>query len=128
MIRYPLTYNPILEYNAAIENGQVVVSKKVATVYRKLAQDVVNGCGDYAYKAKRANHAMGWSIKPLWEDNDSLREIVRNRSAWQLTHLLENGHAKKNGGRVQAYPHIKPAEERAIERVMNGVKKIYSAK
>lgn len=58
MIRYPLTYNPILEYNAAIENGQVVVSKKVATVYRKLAQDVVNGCGDYAYKAKRANHAI----------------------------------------------------------------------
>lgn len=58
MIRYPLTYNPILEYNAAIENGQVGVSKKVATVYRKLAQDVVNGCGDYAYKAKRANHAI----------------------------------------------------------------------
>lgn len=58
MIRYPLTYNPILEYYAAIENGQVTVSKKVATVYRKLAQDVVNGCGEYVYKAKRANHAI----------------------------------------------------------------------
>lgn len=65
MIRYPLTYNPILEYNAAIENGQVVVSKKVATVYRKLAQDVVNGCGDYAYKAKRANHAIEF-IENYW--------------------------------------------------------------
>ena len=65
MIRYPLTYNPILEYNAAIENGQVTVSKKVATVYRKLAQDVVNGCGDYVYRAKRANHAIAVSYTHL---------------------------------------------------------------
>lgn len=58
MILYPLAYNPILEYYAAIESGKEVVSRKVALVYKKLAEDVTNGTDAYIYKPKRANHAI----------------------------------------------------------------------
>ncbi len=58
MILYPLAYNPILEYYAAIESGKEVVSRKVALVYKKLAEDVKNGTDAYIYKPKRANHAI----------------------------------------------------------------------
>jgi hypothetical protein len=37
--------------------------------------------------------------------------VVYSDKQYRLTHLLEHGHAKQSGGRTQAQPHWKPAED-----------------
>lgn len=57
MIRYPANYNPIIEYNQSIIDGEVV-SEKVRKVYRKLVSDLNNTELEWEYDPKRANHAI----------------------------------------------------------------------
>ncbi|CUB44118.1 terminase large subunit [Bacillus velezensis] len=56
--RYPISYNPILEYWSKIESGEEVVSLKVRRIYKKLAADVYDQDSEYEYSVSRANHAI----------------------------------------------------------------------
>ncbi|PGX31013.1 terminase [Bacillus anthracis] len=58
MIKYPLSYNPILEYWYKIKTKQVIVSDKVRRVYKKLVTDLSSTKSEWEYNAKRANHAI----------------------------------------------------------------------
>lgn len=70
-----------------------------------------------------APHKLGmyqksWSVKKVSENANSLQVSVHSRNRYQLTHLLEHGHAKRNGGRTKAMPHIAPAESMGEEQLL----------
>lgn len=67
-------------------------------------------------------YARGWAYRVEFENDGDIRVRVYNRKKPQLTHLLEHGHAKQNGGRVEGHPHIGPAEQRAEQKLMKRVK------
>lgn len=56
-VRYPLTYNPVLEYWNEIESGRVMVCRKTYQWYKYLAM-MINNPGEYFYSVKRANHVI----------------------------------------------------------------------
>ena len=55
-------------------------------------------------------YARGWTSK--FETNVlSTQGVIYNKDVPGLPHLLEHGHAKRNGGRTPGTPHIAPVEE-----------------
>ena len=57
-------------------------------------------------------------------------EITVYSTKYQLTHLLEYGHEKwlwgnYTGDRVRAFPHIRPAEEKAKQKLVERIKKAW---
>ena len=75
---------------------------------------------------KSGRYAKSWAVKKTKETSNSLEVTVHSKNHYMLTHLLENGHAKRGGGRVRAIPHIAPAEEMGIreleERITRALK------
>jgi hypothetical protein len=67
---------------------------------------------------KRPSYAKGWRIK---KGNHKL--IVHNKTDYQLTHLLEHGHALRDGGRFEGTPHIAKHEKRVVKEYLKKIKK-----
>lgn len=72
---------------------------------------------------KTGAYASGWKMSRIGTTGFSIEGYrVQNDGHAQLTHLLEKGHAKVNGGRVRATPHIRPVEEAGIRTFMAMIK------
>ena len=61
------------------------------------------------------NYAKSWTMKTEKAIGQPHTRIIHAKAPhYRLTHLLEYGHAKVGGGRVEGRPHIRPAEEEVI--------------
>lgn len=62
--------------------------------------------------SESGEYARGWrKTKPEKTGRLGGVKVVIYNIVGQLTHLLENGHALRQGGRSPAIPHIAPAKE-----------------
>jgi len=102
--------------------------------YAELAADVMKDCVKKAGNTvkreaqagapeKSGRYKKSWAVKRQKETSSTLEVVVHSRNRYQLTHLLEKGHAKRGGGRVRAIPHIAPAEEKGIRELEEGIKR-----
>lgn len=85
------------------ENAEAMAEKTVQELKNTSPKRKRKGGGRYARR---------WASKKAFESASDIRYTVYNKSpTYRLTHLLENGHRKKGGGKVAAKVHIKPVEE-----------------
>ena len=88
-------------------------TKKAVKKAGKTVKEDINGSAP----VKTGRYAKSWATKVTAEDSQSISLVVYSPSRYMLAHLLENGHAKRGGGRVRAIPHIAPAEQQGIEQL-----------
>ena len=79
------------------------VRKTAATVKNEISANAPKDSGAYA---------KSWATKKVSENSHSMTVSVHSRNRYQIAHILEHGHAKRNGGRVSGKPHIAPAERK----------------
>jgi hypothetical protein len=97
-------------YSYEVSNDLDIAKNEVANKLKKdLSQDSPEKTGDYK---------KGWRIKKFKKAH-----VVYNKTDYQLTHLLEHGHVKINGGRTDAQIHIRPNEQIAIKDFLKRVDK-----
>ena len=76
-----------------------------------------------ASPVRTGRYRKGWQTSKAYESLENIRVIVHNKTDYQRTHLLENGHLTRDGvRRVPGIPHIAPAEEHAAQTLQNKVK------
>lgn len=96
----------LAKYTKEVEQGLEKVEKKVA----KETVDDLKATSPKLY----GDYSKGWKAKKVESSY-----IIHNATDYQLTHLLENSHALRDGGRSTPQPHIGPAEERAVEKFVS---------
>ena len=104
----------------ACEKGVIQTSKDAVDALR--AADPA-GSGEYSAWSK--NYNKGWTFRKEKSKRykGGIMSTVWNEKHYRLTHLLEKGHAKVNGGRTRAFPHIAPVAEKAETQLMDNIKK-----
>lgn len=92
----------------AADDMKKAVRKAGTSVKKEIQQNAPADTGAYA---------KSWAVKKEKETSDSIQLIVHSKNRYQLTHLLEHGHAKRGGGRVAGKAHIALAEEKAVRQL-----------
>ncbi len=97
---------------------------------REAVAQAVEDAGKKALKTVRAkspvhkgrwggHYKKGWKMKKERRGvyHDYMDVTIYNATDGPLVHLLEKGHQKASGGRVEGIPHVRPAYEEA-ERLL----------
>lgn len=110
-----LVMDGLREYSDLADTAmKKAVRKTAASVRKEISENTPKDTGAYA---------KSWATKKVTENSHKLEITVHSKNRYQLAHLLEKGHAKRGGGRVNGKPHIAPAEENGADLLESLIKK-----
>ena len=98
----------------ATEDMKDAVRSASKTVRKEIKENAPKDTGEYG---------KSWRVKKVRETSQTLAVVVHSRNRYQLAHLLEYGHALRNGGRYEGEVHIAPAEELGIRQLQEEIER-----
>lgn len=110
------------EIAKALEDYEDDISEVVEEVSNKIGKEAVEEVKQKSPK-KRGSYAKGWALKKDKQGKSKYSVKIYNKTDYQLTHLLEFGHATRNGGRTKAIPHIRPIEQKYVKEYEQELKR-----
>ena len=110
------------EITSAVREYTEDVSTSIAKKVDEVAKEVLKETKQMAPK-RTGEYAKTFTITK--DDGYGVtRRIIWNKKHYRRVHLLEFGHAKVNGGRVQAFPHLRPAYDKHAANLDDEIKRI----
>ena len=114
------------------------LASEIANGLSEYTQDIIQGINqksemvsDAAVKKLKQNspkktgkYARSWKLQTEKYHGEPDSHIIYNGKHYWLTHLLEFGHAKAGGGRVEARPHIAQVEQEVAEEFVREVEEV----
>ena len=91
------------------ENVDAAVIRVARRCLKKIRKDSPKRSGAYR---------KGWRMQ-IEKGPLSTAAVIYNRTRWFLIHLLEDGHQKAAGGRVEGTPHVEPAGQQAEKELVD---------
>lgn len=87
---------------------------------KKICKEVADDCKEKIQESAPVDtgrYKKSWNITETDSKKNGVTYTVHSKTRYRLTHLLEYGHAKRNGGRTKAQPHISKGEQLAIKEL-----------
>lgn len=107
-----------------LENYSDEVAEKTKEAVDEVAKEAKEEIDRHiTFHDKTGKYRKSLSVKTVRETKNNKTKVwhAKGKQA-RLTHLLENGHASRNGGSVQAYPHIKYGDDYVQEELPKRIK------
>ena len=116
-----MSFNLESEIAKALSNFNQEVAQEIGDIVDDLADDTVSKLRG-ASPRRTGGYANDWDSKL----NKRGERIIYQPKEYRKAHLLEFGHARRNGGRnVGAQPHIKEIENEVIKKFESEGVKFY---
>ena len=96
--------------------------EKAAEITKQTGKEMVKAIKDDS-PVKTGEYHDGWTVEA--EQGKGFTKIIgKNKKKPQLTHILQNGHAKTKGGRVPGVDHISKNEKKYNELLLERVEEV----
>lgn len=95
----------------ALEGYADDISDIVEKDANEIGKEAVKTIKQESPKGATGEYAKSWRLRKDKKGKNSYIVKLYNKDHYQLTHLLEFGHATADGGHTEAQPHIRPVEQ-----------------